>query len=172
MIVPVTPYQIAAFAVPVLILIALFVWYRRRRRHVVARVGMILAIPGLLGAALWLIMLPAKLIVVKGTKPGVTMTTNYLLGSGSHTFSDGTTKSLSSDAKVVVVNDTDAPLMVFRLTYVKEPSREGAQPFERTIAPKTVSYLPWHLKYVGPDQEPPKEIESRSFKENVFWLTW
>ncbi len=103
-----------------------------------------------------------------------------LYGTTSYDLGEGGSKDLVntiSPSDSIVVNETEAPLLVQEVVYLAENAASDAtgRPVQ-FIMPQSVTEVKYSLDYYGWDSErPPEEIEAGPFgeqSERRYWLLW
>ena len=88
-----------------------------------------------------------------------------MFGSSSLKLANGTTVELEGPGRTLVVNESPIPLLIDRYSY---GTGVRTSPEPTVIAPYTVESINAIIRYVGPDNPPPRES---SAGEEV-WLHW
>lgn len=102
---------------------------------------------------------------------GVTVERSLLLGSTTTRLGDREVSLPWATGTTIVINEARRPVRLETIVYSRS-DLAFASPDIVTIEALTVHVVQAKLDYLGPDDPPPEEFESKSSEETKYWLTW
>ncbi|MDE2227880.1 MAG: hypothetical protein KGL11_02415 [Alphaproteobacteria bacterium] len=161
-----TGFIVGFLGAAVLLLIVAF-WKKRFRFAAGAALALLLSVAS--------IMLPDSFTTVVFEVTGahdIAVKRAQLIGSRTYRFANGVEAELRRrpQPEELVVNDTGKALQIKAVAY-GAGNDTTAKPV--TIAPFSTFYTTLWIQYFGQgDHQPPSTIESESYAETRYWLTW